>query len=70
MEDRVGDARGLGFEGFEDQKEALFIGCDKGRKHGYFLERLVVFYGGYFEGADEGGETFGAESQRFLFDKC
>ena len=55
MEDGVGDCGGVGFEGLEDEEEALFVGCDEGGEGSDFLERLVVFDICELEGAYEGG---------------
>ena len=62
MKDWVGDCCGVGFVGLEDEEEAFVVGCDEGCEGGDFLEGLVVFYVGEFEGTDERGQALGAEA--------
>lgn len=69
MEDRVGDGGSVGFVGFEDEEETFVVGCGQRGEGGDFLQRLVVFDVGKFEGADEGGEALGAEAKGFAFDE-
>ena len=54
MKNWIWHCSGVRFIGFENEEEAFVVCCCKSGKCGDFLERLVVFNVGEFEGSDEG----------------
>ena len=55
VKNRIGDGGSIGLERLEYEQEAFVVSRGESGEGSYFLKRLVVFYVGELEGADEGG---------------